>query len=425
MLKKLKRIGGMNDLLPEKLVYWHFLEQTATQLFQQYAYEEIRFPVLEYTDLFHHSIGEATDIVEKEMYTFTDLNGERLSLRPEGTAGCARAVIENSLLRQKGIKLWYQGPMFRHETPQKGRFRQFHQIGAEIYGFSDAATEAELIALGRRLWQRLGINQVTLQINSLGSLTARQHYRAALISYFEQHLTQLDDISKHRLTRNPLRILDSKNPEMREVIKNAPIMVDYLDAASAQHFQQVLAYLEQLNIPYQLNPRLVRGLDYYNNTVFEWLTDQLGSQGAICSGGRYDGLTEHLGGPATPAVGMALGMERVILLLEQQNTPLAAVNPDFYFVLLGDKAQQMGLHLAEKLRDTWPMVKMSVNMEGGSIKSQMKRADRCQSRYALIIGDEEYLNQTVSLKNLRQAQEQQSMTVAQLFQNLGQFLKTE
>ncbi len=409
MLEPLQSIRGMHDVLPEVSGGWQRLEAEARALFGAYAYREIRMPLVERTELFKRSIGEVTDIVEKEMYTFVDRNGDSLSLRPEGTAGCVRACIQHGLLYNQQQRLWYQGPMFRHERPQKGRYRQFHQIGAEAFGVSGPEIEAELIALTARLWRRLGVTDARLELNSLGSAQSRQHYRQVLVDYFSGHIDRLDEDSRRRLHSNPLRILDSKNPEMRDLIDAAPPLHEFLDEESRAHFQTLRDMLDALGIAYVVNPRLVRGLDYYNRTVFEWITERLGAQGTICAGGRYDGLVEQLDGKATPAAGFALGVERLLELLDAQGRPLASEPPHAYFVLAGEAARLAGLRLSETLRDALPWLRLQMNAEGGSFKAQIKRADRSGARLALILGDDEIAAGTVALKHLRDesaAQEQ-------------------
>ena len=401
-MSKLTAIRGMNDILPDETPYWQFLEQTVGRVLASYGYGEIRLPVVEKTELFKRSIGEVTDIVEKEMYTFDDRNAESLTLRPEGTAGCVRAAIQQSLL---GVprRLWYAGPMFRYERPQKGRQRQFHQIGVEAFGIATPDMDAELILLSARLWRQLGIaDSVELQLNSIGSAAARKDYRAALVAYLEQHVEALDEDSQRRLHSNPLRILDSKNPATQALLDAAPAMADYLDEESRDDFARLCALLQAAGVPYVVNTRLVRGLDYYNKTVFEWVTDSLGAQGTVCAGGRYDGLVEQLGGKATPGIGFAMGMERLVLLLIELGVmPDAAAAADVYVVAVGEPAQQAAVATVERLRDQQPALAIVQHTGGGSFKSQMKKADKSGARVALIWGEDEAAARTVTVKPLR------------------------
>ena len=402
MAKSIQAIRGMNDILPGETVRWQLVESAFKKLMLAYGYDEIRMPVVEMTDLFKRSIGEVTDIVEKEMYTFDDRNGDSLSLRPEGTASCVRAGIQNGLLHNQTQKLWYGGPMFRHERPQKGRYRQFHQLGVEVFGLDGPDIDAELIMLTARLWRQLGIaDKVRLELNSLGSNEARLAYRDKLIAYFEGHLDVLDEDSKRRLHTNPLRILDSKNPELDTVIANAPKLAEHLDSASQTHFEELCGHLDDVGIRYTINPCLVRGLDYYNRTVFEWITDQLGAQGTVCAGGRYDGLVEQLGGRATPAVGFAMGLERLIALLDEDFVRNAAQQPHAYFIMLSPQASRIGWQLAEKMRDALPGLRLIMHAGGGSMKSQMKRADKSMAQYAIMLGDDELAQGRVTVKHLR------------------------
>lgn len=408
MVEKLQAIRGMNDILPEQTSLWQYIENTFAQCVGQYGYQEIRFPIVESTSLFKRSIGEVTDIVEKEMYTFTDLNGDSLTLRPEGTAGCVRACIEHGLLHNQLQKLWYHGPMFRHEKPQKGRYRQFYQFGIEAFGMAGAAIEIELIAMSYRFWQMLGVEQhLQLQINSLGELDERRAYRDVLVDYFKSHFDRLDEDSKRRLERNPLRILDSKNPEMQNLIAEAPKFFDYLGEESRSHFETLCKGLEALNIPYQINPVLVRGLDYYSHSVFEWVTDKLGAQATVCAGGRYDSLVEQLGGKPTPAAGFAMGQERLLLLLETlAKLPQQRENATVYIISDGEQAQVQALLLAEQLRAATKGLNVLCHTSGGSFKSQFKKADKSGARYALILGEDEISEQMVSVKDLREGAEQ-------------------
>jgi histidyl-tRNA synthetase len=397
----------MNDILPAETPRWQFVEGVFRDLMATYGYTEIRLPSVEKTELFKRSIGEVTDIVEKEMYTFEDRNGDSLTLRPEGTAGCVRACIQNGLLHNQLQRLWYMGPMFRHERPQKGRYRQFHQLGVEAFGFAGPDIDAELIAMTARLWDKLGMaDEVRLEINSLGSAEARHAYRDTLVEYLQQHRAKLDEDSLRRLDTNPLRILDSKNPEMQAMIEAAPKLMEHLDAESREHFETLCRLLQAIGIEYQINPRLVRGLDYYSKTVFEWVTDRLGAQGTVCAGGRFDGLLEQLGARATPAMGYALGMERLVALLEDKPLP-DHYFPHVYLLLAGDEAELQGRVLAEQLRDALPALRLVVNSGGGSFKSQMKRADKSGAQLALILGEDEINKQQISVKNLRQDAEQQ------------------
>jgi len=409
MSKPFQAIRGMNDILPGESAQWQRLEATVREVLAAYGYGEIRLPLVEKTELFTRSIGEVTDIVEKEMYTFADRNGDSLTLRPEGTAGCARACLEHGLLHHQTQRLWYAGPMFRYEKPQKGRYRQFHQIGVEAYGMAGPDIDAELIALTARLWRRLGIRDVTLQLNSLGSSAARAAYRERLVAYFTARRTELDEDSQRRLTTNPLRILDSKNPALRGVLADAPALLDHLDPEAQTHFDELRALLDAAGIVYEINPRLVRGLDYYSKTVFEWVTDALGAQGTICAGGRYDGLLEQLGGPATPGVGFAMGLERLVALLATADPSAAEsdANPHVYLIRVGDAAQRDGLALAERLRDQLPELRLRMHCGGGGFKAQFRRADHSGAHYALILGDDEMASDRVALKPLRAAQGEQ------------------
>ena len=413
MAKPIQSIRGMHDVLPDQSYRWQSFESIIRQLMTAYGYREIRMPLVESTDLFCRSIGEVTDIVEKEMYTFEDRNGDRLTLRPEGTASCVRAGIQHGLLHNQVQRLWYSGPMFRHERPQKGRYRQFHQFGTEVYGVDTPDIDAELIVISARLWQQLGLNGVRLELNTLGSNEARAKYKQVLVDYLIDHKEQLDEDSVRRLETNPLRVLDSKNPAMKEMLDKAPSLVDHLDDESRQQFDKLKASLDAVGIPYIINPRLVRGLDYYCKTVFEWVTDELGAQGTICAGGRYDGLVEQLGGKATPAIGFALGMERILALLEsQQQQPTQTV--DIYMILIGADSEVKGLQIAENIRDALPGVKMITHCGGGSVKSQMKKADKSGAAIALIIAEEELENEQVTVKYLRENKEQMTVSIDQL-----------
>lgn len=420
MTERIQAVRGMNDILPEKTVLWQYVENNFADCLSRYGYQEIRFPLIESTQLFKRTIGEVTDIVEKEMYTFNDLNGDSLTLRPEGTASCVRACLEHGLLYNQQQKLWYIGPMFRHERPQKGRYRQFTQFGVEAFGISEPGIELELIAICYRLWTQLGFaDQVQLQINSLGEIAERAAYKEKLVEYFRAHYELLDEDSKKRLEKNPLRILDSKNPDLASLIANAPKLLDVLGGESRSHFDSFCRGLDALNIPYTINPVLVRGLDYYGHTVFEWVTDKLGSQATICAGGRYNLLVEQLGGTPTPAVGFALGIERIILLMETLN--LAASKKErvsLFIIATNAEAAIKGLVLAESIRSTHKHLEVITNTSGGSFKSQFKKADKSGARFALILGDEELESQTVSIKDLRNQAEQ--IKVGQ--NNINQFL---
>ena len=403
MADRIQAVRGMNDILPEQTALWRRVEQTFINCLTSYGYQEIRFPIVESTQLFKRTIGEVTDIVEKEMYTFNDLNGDSLTLRPEGTAGCVRACLEHGLLYNQQQKLWYLGPMFRHERPQKGRYRQFNQLGVEAFGVPGAQIELELISLCRKFWKELGFaDLVLLQVNTLGELSERQKYKNILIDYLNDHADKLDEDSKRRLGRNPLRILDSKNPEMQQLVANAPKLIDVLEEKSRAHFQAFCDGLDALHIPYVVNPVLVRGLDYYGHTVFEWVTDRLGSQATICAGGRYDILVEQLGGNATPAAGFALGVERIVLLMEALDLLKQDVEKKSVFIIAtNEEAIVKGLVLAESIRTTYPEIEVIVNTAGGSFKSQFKKADKSGARLALILGEDEMVNQTISIKDLR------------------------
>lgn len=409
MAKSIQAIRGMNDILPAQIAYWQHIEQQMKTLLDSYGYQEIRMPVLEKTELFKRSIGEVTDIVEKEMYTFADRNNESLTLRPEGTAGCVRAGVQRGLLNQVQ-KLWYQGPMFRYERPQKGRYRQFYQIGVEVYGIASPDIDAELILLTARFWKKLGLQHLSLQLNSLGNTACRAVYRETLVAYFTQHQAQLDEDSQRRLHSNPLRILDSKNPDMQALIEAAPRLLDVLDEESRNHFEQLCQLLDRVGLSYEINPRLVRGLDYYNHTVFEWVTDQLGAQGTVCAGGRYDSLVAEIGGKATPAVGFAMGIERLVSLLEAQDNPgLPDNSPHAYLVMVGENTLSAGVKFAEQLRDALPDFRLQMHCGGGSFKSQFKKADKSGARFAFVLGEDEIAQQQVTVKYLRENQPQNTV----------------
>ncbi len=419
-MKAIQAIRGMNDILPQDTPLWQHLESTTRALLESYGYEEIRTPILEKTELFSRSIGEVTDIVEKEMYSFADRNGDSLSLRPEYTASCVRAGIEHGLLFNAIRRLWYAGPMFRHERPQKGRYRQFYQIGAEAFGMGGPETDAELILLTARLWKRLGIEGLRLEINSLGSASARGAHRKELVAYLRDHFDELDEDSRRRLETNPLRILDSKNPAMQALVDKAPSLMDYLDEESRTHFQTVDEILRAAGIDFTVNSRLVRGLDYYNHTVFEWITDRLGAQGTVCGGGRYDGLVSQIGGKASPGVGFSLGCERVIALLQDSDIPIDRRHPDAYLVAVGENAARAAHPLAEALRDALPELHLIVDAGAGSFKAKMKRADRSVARMALVLGEDEMASGQIAIKPLRSGETQYG--VAQ--ENLAAQLQT-
>lgn len=427
-MSKIQSIRGMNDLLPAQTPLWQYIERTAAQLLGTYGYQEIRFPILEQTELFKRSIGEVTDIVEKEMYTFIDRNGDSLTLRPEGTAGCVRACEQNGLLFNQTQRLWYSGPMFRHERPQKGRLRQFHQIGVEAFGINGPDIDAELIFLTARLWRMLGIDEaVMLELNSIGSAAARAEFKQALVTYLQQYVAALDEDSQRRLNANPLRILDSKDENTRRILSGAPSFSDYLDAESREHFQRLCQLLDAGGVRYRLNPALVRGLDYYGKTVFEWTTDKLGAQSTVCAGGRYDGLVEQLGGKPTPAVGFGMGIERLCLLLETCNKIPADIirAPQVYIVAVGERAEIKATVLAESLHEQMPTLRLICHCGGGSFKSQFKKADKSGAVLALILGDQEIDSDVVTVKWLRDEQrEQQIVTQSQLSSVLATALQT-
>ncbi|MGQ0834856.1 MAG: histidine--tRNA ligase [Gammaproteobacteria bacterium] len=414
MTAQIQPIRGMNDVLPGDVGAWQHLESTARELLAAYGYEEIRVPLVERTDLFQRAIGEHTDVVEKEMYSFTDQGGDHLTLRPEATAGIVRAAISNGLLRGARLKLWCMGPMFRHERPQKGRYRQFHQIDIEAIGFAGPDADAELIALTARLWRALGLSRVKLQLNSLGTAESRRAYRERLAGYFRAHAGELDADSRRRLEGNPLRILDSKNPAMQSLIGGAPLLTEHLDVESRAHFDALRKALDELGIPYEVNPRLVRGLDYYSRTVFEWITDVLGAQDAVCSGGRFDGLIAQLGGEATPAVGCAMGMERIVEMLRETSAAATVQTADVYVVVSGERGGAAALAIAERLRDELPRRRIELNLGGGNFKAQFRRADRSGARLALIVGDDEVARGVVGLKPLRSESGQTDCPVAGL-----------
>jgi len=417
----IQAVRGMRDILPDETPYWQFLESEVRNVLNAYGYQEIRFPIVEKTELFKRSIGEVTDIVEKEMYTFDDRNGDSLTLRPEGTAVCVRAVIEKGLLYNQTQKLWYTGPMFRHERPQKGRYRQFHQVGVETFGIAGPDIDAELILVTRRLWKQLGIlPHLRLEINTLGTPASRAVYREKLVEYLSAHDNELDADSRSRLHSNPLRILDSKNPQTQEIVANAPDMAEFMDQESRDHFDRLCAFLDDNDVQYVVNSRLVRGLDYYSKTVFEWITDQLGAQGTVCAGGRFDGLVDYLGGKSTPAVGFAMGLERLIAMISDLDTLNVGAQADCYLVLAGDAAQRKGLQLAENVHNALPHLKLMSHCGGGSFKSQMKKADRSKASLALIIGDDEIANQSVNIKFLREDKPQTACEESKIIEFLAE-----
>ncbi|ELQ2336458.1 histidine--tRNA ligase [Vibrio vulnificus] len=401
MAKTIQAIRGMNDCLPTQSPLWQKLEGAVKNVISAYGYNEMRMPIVEMTHLFSRAIGEVTDVVEKEMYTFEDRNGDSLTLRPEGTAGCVRAGIENGLLYNQEQRVWYMGPMFRHERPQKGRYRQFHQCGVEVFGLNGPDVDAELIMMTARLWRELGIDKhVRLELNSIGSLEARANYRTALIAFLEQHIDVLDEDCKRRMHTNPLRVLDTKNPDVQAILGDAPRLSDYLDTESTQHFAGLCELLDAAGIEYTVNERLVRGLDYYNRTVFEWITESLGSQGTVCGGGRYDGLVEQLGGKATPAVGFAMGLERLVLMLETLELTDVRRSVDIYVVTAGEGTMMAGMKLAEQVREAIPGVRVMNHFGGGNFKKQFKRADKVGAVVALVLGENEVADNTVVLKDL-------------------------
>lgn len=424
MSKRIEAIRGMNDRLPQESAIWQYLEQQVRQVLSQYSYGEIRLPIVEYTDLFKRSIGEVTDIVEKEMYTFEDRNGESLTLRPEGTAGCVRAGEEHGLLYNQVQRFWYMGPMFRYEKPQKGRYRQFHQIGVETFGMAGPDIDAEVIIMSARLWQNLGLSRnVTLQINSLGSNEARAEFRTALVAFLTQNKDQLDTDSQRRLQSNPLRVLDSKDPGTQALLKNAPSLHDFLDDESRQHFDQLKTALQAAGVAFEVNPNLVRGLDYYCKTVFEWVTDALGAQGTVCAGGRYDGLVEQLGGKATPAVGFAMGLERLVLLLEACNqVQNISHQPDVYIV---SEDSVQGLLLAESVRNQLPQLRVQCHCGGGKFKKQLKKANDSGAQYAFLLGQSEIESQQVTIKFLREQRDQVTLPLQQLQDYFAQNLNSQ
>ncbi|CBJ82130.1 histidine tRNA synthetase [Xenorhabdus bovienii str. Jollieti] len=425
MAKNIPAIRGMNDCLPAETAIWQRVESTVKRVLAGYGFSEIRTPIVEQTPLFKRAIGEVTDVIEKEMYTFDDRNGESLALRPENTAGCVRAGIQHGLLYNQEQRLWYIGPMFRYERPQKGRYRQFHQLGAEVFGLQGPDIDAEMILMTARWWRELGIAEhVTLELNSIGSLDARANYREALVAFLEQHKETLDEDCQRRMYTNPLRVLDSKNPEIQVLLNDAPALFDYLDTESKEHFDGVCRILDSAGIKYHLNQRLVRGLDYYNRTVFEWVTSALGAQGTVCAGGRYDGLVEQLGGKSTPAVGFAMGMERMVLLVQEVNPEFVAdlAVADVYLSSFGEGSQQAALNLAEQIRDELPELRLMTNHGGGNFKKQLGRADKHGAKVALILGEDEIRAGNITVKDLRNGEQEtlsQQAIAARLSELLG------
>jgi histidyl-tRNA synthetase len=420
--KIIEPLRGVHDVLPAQIAAWQHLERVTRQVFASYGYEEFRVPVIEQTQLFKRSIGDFTDIVEKEMFSFVDQGEDHITLRPEATAGIVRAVISNGLLREGRLRVWCMGPMFRRERPQAGRYRQFHQIDAEAFGFEGPDVDAEMILLSARLLRLLGLRDVRLVVNSLGTPASRAAYREKLTTYFSAHAALLDEDSKRRLAGNPLRILDSKNPDMQRIVAGAPRLLDSLDAESHEHFQSLCAQLSSAGIEYHVEPHLVRGLDYYTRTVFEWTTDALGSQGTVCAGGRYDGLVAQLGGVDTPGVGWAMGQERIVMLLQKLNLGLVKHRPQIYLVLVGEHAEIPGFIMAEQLRDAWPELTLQVNLGGGSFKTQFKRADKSGAEFALVLGDDEVARGVVAVKALRRELAQEECPVERISERIGTLL---
>ncbi|MBT7951678.1 MAG: histidine--tRNA ligase [Gammaproteobacteria bacterium] len=421
MTEKIQSVKGMHDILNDSTGDWQYLEKTIQTVLSRYGYEEIRTPLVEKTELFERSIGEATDIVSKEMYTFPDRNDQRLTLRPEGTASSVRSLMQHGLYQNNPLRLWYCGPMFRYERPQKGRTRQFHQIGAEVYGLNGPDIDAELIAMSARFWKELGITGLQLQLNTLGTNAARQVYREVLVEYLGDNEADLDEDSRVRLLKNPLRILDSKNPEMQALINDAPSMADYMDEESIDHFDGLKQLLDEINIAYTVNPRLVRGLDYYSKTVFEWLTDQLGAQATVCAGGRYDGLIEHFGGKAIAGIGFAMGLERLVELMGSSEGRKNQQKPHVYLIIAGEETVTTGFKLAEQLKNELKELKLLMHCGGGSFKSQFKKADKSGAQLALILGEDELQKQTISLKPLRKEGDQTEVS----WEKLAEVLRTE
>ncbi len=419
MAKTIQAIRGMNDCSPTESPLWQWIEAKVRHVLASYGYSEVRMPIVECTPLFARAIGEVTDVVSKEMYTFWD-NDEQLTLRPEGTAGCVRAAIERGWIYNNEQRLWYMGPMFRHERPQKGRYRQFHQAGVEVFGIANPEIDAELIILTARLWKELGIDQhVSLQLNSIGSLEARANYRSALVAFLENHQDLMSDEEKERLVKNPLRILDTKNEALQEVLNGAPKLLDYLDDESREHFNQLCSLLDAMGVKYEINPKLVRGLDYYNKTVFEWVTSALGAQGTVCGGGRYDGLVEQLGGHSTQGVGFAMGLERLVLLVQEVNKEITLPQAvDLYLVYAGESTTLNAFQIAEQIRTELPQVRVMTHCSGGKFQKQFKRADKIEAKYALVIGESEVQAKTVVVKDLRNGAEQITLSQADLVATL-------
>jgi histidyl-tRNA synthetase len=420
--KIIEPLRGVHDVLPAQVAAWQHLERIAREVFAGYGYEEFRVPMIEQTELFKRSIGDFTDIVEKEMFSFVDQGGDHITLRPEATAGVVRAVISNGMLREGRLRVWCMGPMFRRERPQAGRYRQFHQIDAEAFGFEGPDVDAEIILLSARLLRRLGLMRTKLLINSLGTPASRAVYREQLAAYFGAHQAALDEDSKRRLKGNPLRILDSKNPDMQRIIAGAPLLLDYQDAESRIHFESLCDHLRSAGIEYHVEPRLVRGLDYYTRTVFEWTTDALGSQSTICAGGRYDGLVAQLGGPSTPGIGWAMGQERVVMLLEKQGLGVQRGRPQVYLIAAGERPQIEGFKLAEQLRDAWPDLALQINLGGGNIKTQLKRADKTGAQFAILLGDDEAARGVVAIKALRRELAQEECPINLIGERMGVLL---
>jgi histidyl-tRNA synthetase len=420
--KIIEPLRGVHDVLPSSAAAWQHLERVTRRVFAAYGYEEFRVPIIEQTQLFKRSIGDFTDIVEKEMFSFVDQGEDHITLRPEATAGIVRAVISNGLLRENRLRVWCMGPMFRRERPQAGRYRQFHQIDAEAFGFAGPDIDAEMILLSARLLRQLGITGLKLLLNSLGTPASRAAYRDALSAYFGAHEAALDEDSRRRLKGNPLRILDSKHADTRRIVAGAPQLLDSLDAESKAHFETLCAHLKSAGIEYHVEPHLVRGLDYYTRTVFEWTTDALGAQSTVCAGGRYDGLVEQLGGAGTPGIGWAMGQERIVMLLERQGLGVLRDRPQVYLVLMGERAEIPGLKLAERLRDAWPHLKLQVNLGGGSLKTQFRRADKSGAQFALVLGDEETARGVVALKDLRRDAPQEECAFDRINERLGALL---
>ncbi len=422
MSRIIEPLRGVHDLLPAAAPAWQHLERVTREVFAAYGYDEFRVPIIEQTQLFKRSIGDFTDIVEKEMFSFVDQGEDHITLRPEATAGIVRAVIFNGMLREGRLRVWCMGPMFRRERPQAGRFRQFHQIDAEAFGFAGPDIDAEMILLSARILRRLGLTDVKLLVNSLGTPESRAGYRERLAAYFGAHADELDEDSRRRLHGNPLRILDSKNPAMQRLIAAAPVMLDYLDGESRQHFESLCELLRNAGIEYHVSPRLVRGLDYYSRTVFEWISDSLGAQSTVCAGGRYDGLVSQLGGPPTPGIGWAMGQERIVMLLEKLGLAAPAQRPHVYVVVAGDGAQLAAFGVAEALREAWPQLRLQYNMGGGNFKAQFKRADKSGAEYALVLGEDEIARGVVAIKDLRRGSAQEECQIGLAGERLGVLL---